>query len=222
MEVQDSNYGPYEAYKEEVDKFNKIHRIYTKMTRYEREQIYKQDWRRLSDRDKKFYIELSKIAQLKTEYRLTQTFYKSRIEKIKYDSSSTFNELTIREAITEYVSLNPARVNRNQNLNSEECEPGIENNRVIEIKNENVDSDAPSSPTKKMTDYTSMIDHSQSSKGWVKDTLLNPDAPAFAPTTSYFKRIANPQISSEDSGSVSIPSNAEYELLVDENGIEVK
>lgn len=87
---------PYEAYKEEVEKFNQIHSIYTKMTRHEREQIYKQDWRKLSEVDKNFYEELSKINQIKDEYKQTQNFYKKRIEKIKYDSSSTFNESTIK------------------------------------------------------------------------------------------------------------------------------
>ena len=63
------NDGPYEAYKEQAQKINSQLGFYTRMRRHELEQIYRQDWRKLDEKDKKFYIELSKINELKNEYK---------------------------------------------------------------------------------------------------------------------------------------------------------
>ena len=43
------------------------------------------------------------MKEMTEEFNQAQQFYAERIEKIKYDSSITFNETTIKQAIDDFV-----------------------------------------------------------------------------------------------------------------------
>ena len=102
--IQDQT--PYQAYVDYFENYNKKNQ-YMKLTKQERLQIYENDWQKLILKQKKFYSELSKVNRLSEEFKSSQNFYKERIKQIKYDSSSTFNETSVRLAINEYIKDHP-------------------------------------------------------------------------------------------------------------------
>ena len=84
------------------------------MTEQEQDQIFREDWDKLTEKNKEFYKKLSSVYDLQNDFKQTQNFYAERIEKIKNDSSCHFNELTIKSVIDSYVIRHPERLHSNQ------------------------------------------------------------------------------------------------------------
>jgi hypothetical protein len=66
-------------------------------------------WENLPQKKQQFYVKLSELEFLQTDFVETQSFYKERIAKIKSDSNLYFNNYTVRNVIQEYIEKNPER-----------------------------------------------------------------------------------------------------------------
>lgn len=84
------------------------------MSDQEQDQIFRDDWEKLSEKNRDFYVKLTSVYDLQREFKQTQNFYAERIEKIKNDSSPYFNDFTIKSVIDSYVVRHPERLHSNQ------------------------------------------------------------------------------------------------------------
>ena len=63
-----SKQDPFHTYKNEVQKHNKD---FDKMTEEERDQIYRDNWEKLSQSNQDFYVKLSAVYDLQSEFKGT-------------------------------------------------------------------------------------------------------------------------------------------------------